>query len=384
MNRGKMLSADILTRLQKYDAAEAAQKNAAMENTKREQERFKNKAKRRVKEHEEVIAGSQECIQQIEESITRLEDVLSRVTHERYARFADMQVNLRRQEYRDKRPPAESFKDALQAALSGEQQCLNGIRNELLAREEEIKSRKEILGDLRVELSRDAATRRLKVEHELASLKPMVLVEMMDKEHANPSQDRGTQNSDPRGIINKGYENLANVDEYIIRSNEAIARSRQESRVVTKQVMTSLEKRCGDMTALKKSLEEHLADVDYAIDQAERGLGKYEKRLNPRSTDYVDKKAKVDAGKAVLLELQQTKADIVRDLRCKITALDIDNACRRVTPQIASEAKQGKAATVGGAAGSTPSSPSTTRNSASAPNLHNLTSGSNPSSNEVP
>mmetsp|Transcript_64026 Transcript_64026/g.152697 ORF Transcript_64026/g.152697 Transcript_64026/m.152697 type:complete len:476 (-) Transcript_64026:75-1502(-) len=404
MQQARIQSADLLSRMQKYDAAEAANKLALMEATRREKERLKMKAKNRIKAHHEAIDGSTRCIRDIEDAMTRLEDVASKLTHERYARFADLQVCLRRLECREKRPDPEQFRDYLQASLESEKQMLNAIRKELLERESELKSRVEALYELRRELSYDTGVRRLQVEHENKNIKASVSLPALASAQARESPSardspkestmvkEPTMGKEPTGgaameepasptsgdaapplpseeshqvtgnqpLIEKAEKIIEEVDNMCTRSEEVIRRSQKDSRFMTKSVNACLARRTAELAAIKRNLEDHVADVNYAIGQAERNIEKYYKRLNPRDSS---KKAKVDSANEVLEDLKRTKADLVTDLHHKIHALDIDNTCRRITPQVASEQKRRQSAPNGGSGklGSSASSPNLAR-----------------------
>mmetsp|Transcript_6705 Transcript_6705/g.14613 ORF Transcript_6705/g.14613 Transcript_6705/m.14613 type:complete len:300 (-) Transcript_6705:67-966(-) len=141
-------------------------------------------------------------------------------------------------------------------------------------------------------------------------------------------------------LIKRCIELLSNVDSFIEKSEDAIQRSRRDARIVTTLVSKSLARRTFDLSSMKKSLEQHIGDVNYAIAQAERGVEKQEKRIPP--SDKV-RQQKLHDTKLLLKDLLKTRRELVEDLRCKICALDLDNACRRVTPQIASEKKRVRA-----------------------------------------
>lgn len=374
MMRSRNQCSDVLTRLQLYEAGEAAARGAALEQAAQEKEAAKEKARRRVKKHQVVIDNSQKCIRAIEEAMQRLEDTLSRTTHERYARFADSQVNERRSDLRSRRPERETFKDQLQANLGRERDTLASSRKDLLDREAEVKTFLQALASLRVKLSHDTGARRLQVEHELTLLRPSLPPSLplalgpgaapsasataeaaeeaaspasptTEAGPASPSQARSAEEPAPplegpevMAHINKTNEFLQKVGDCCERSQKAIIKSRTSGRFVSDQVEKSLARRSIELCAMKKNIEMHIGDTTYAIMEAERGLEKHLKRLSPADTE---KAHKLQGAKDVLNSLKTTKTQLVEDLRGKIEALNLDNSCRRVTPAAAAaEVKQ--------------------------------------------
>jgi len=499
LSKARNQASTMLTRLQNYEAAEAAAKGAAMEQAKREKEALQAKARGRIKMHEAIIDGSAKGIRAIEDAVYMLEGVLSDLTHERYARFADTQVNQKRSDIRGKRPISETYKDFLDTNLEKEKHVLSGSRTELLQREAEVRTKVKDLQEQRNKLSYDIGARRLQVEFEQHLLRPGFSAPVSPPSPAEPRQDQdagnqqapdqtmlpgvpgaekaektsgarrsekaggeapdqttppgapgaekaekpsGARRSEKAGSeapdqttlpgvpgaekaekpssakksekagsekpcrncqgsgvdektgkpctfcavgrekfkayiaslplsgeeamanVKKTDQMLANVDEFCAKSAAAIEKSRGEGLVATSAVTKALAKRTIDMHDLKRNLEEHIRDVNYAIVQAERSLEKQAKRLDPKDTS---KKEQMEATQDLLAQLRQTKKKLVQDLRSKIAALDLDNSCRRVTPQVAAEQKPGT---------NTRSLTRLSNASASAPNLNRKLSGS--------
>merc|ERR1711920_1192191 len=98
-----------------------------------------------------------------------------------------------------------------------------------------------------------------------------------------------------------------------------------------------LGKRCSDLLAIKKNLDQSVLDVEAAIVTAERSLARAEKRVDPNDTA---KKNKLMEDKAVLEDLKNTRAALKEEIRNKLAAIDVENLCRRVTPAKASEVKR--------------------------------------------
>jgi len=365
-------SSAMLTKLQQYEAAEAAQKAATQESAAAEKEAIQKAAKKRIKCHEAVVEVSTKSIQNIEEAMQVMEGVAGRLKQERYLRFADKQVNDRRSELRDKRPVTETFKDRLQIDLAVERNALETSRKEIQEREKDVKTFHEELATLRAQISNDTGIRRLKVEHESVALRPSLAASGPDRtkkkdDNALPPIAGAEQPDSPKNEADNDLHTtqkkekepkidvshidlplsgpearqhndkcavlMEKVDSFVEKSDAAISKSRREAKVATTAVTKSMTKRTIDLAGLEKTLKQHIADVQYAMIQAERSLDKQKKRLDGKDEM---KKQKYDETVALHEKLTKTKNTLVQDLRAKIEALNIDNSCRRITPQVAS------------------------------------------------
>jgi len=129
--RARNLTQSLLTKLQQNEAAEAANRNAEQEHAEREKERLKAKVKGQAKMHEGIINTSFQCMQDLDDALRWTEDSVTKLTHERYAGFAALQVCEKRMKMREKRPVNENFKDSLQEALENEQKILLTARQDI-------------------------------------------------------------------------------------------------------------------------------------------------------------------------------------------------------------------------------------------------------------
>merc|ERR1711972_787587 len=119
-------------------------------------------------------------------------------------------------------------------------------------------------------------------------------------------------------------------------SDKVISRIRHESAVMTKRAAEALKKNTMQLTTLKSQFEEHVKEVDIAITKAFRVLVREEERLD-LAKDIKAQQDKIEQLRSSVEELRASKKSLMDDLRCKIAALDIDNSCRRITPQVASD-----------------------------------------------
>jgi len=376
MRKAQFLCSDMLGRLQRYENAEIANKKAQEDLDNKAKDRAKKEARKRIQDHARMIDRCKVAMVLIDDAVTRLEACLSKLVHERYARFADLQVCELRLKHREGRPDQENFKDNLHANLESEQKVLATCREEMMAREEQVTSKLEVLVPLRKDLAKDMATRRLIIEHEMTNLRPAKsshkvkpggsdcsLPKIADAKPADEAAGnvatptQSTMSLDHSGgmeasttsvhhhvdnevslkMITETEKLLDGVEEFMDKGDEAIKKSKRTSGVVTKAVENSLTARTRHLQELKSSLESRVLDVSYAIQTAERELHKYERRLEAGDAA---KRSTLQSHRQVLAELEKTKADLIEDLRHKTRALNIDNTCRRVTPQVAASASQ--------------------------------------------
>lgn len=361
--RASSLSADMLDRLRKYEASEALDKKKNQEFAEHLREMSKTKARGRIKAHTAVIDEAQWCMQRIETACTQLEAARSKLTHERYKEFADLQVCQRRLLLRERRPEPETFKDSVEQSLEQEQQVLVNARQQLLQKESEVKHRREELSIMRAGLSTDTGRRRLEVEHEMTNLRPG----KMSSFHKLPAIKRERPQSvtdspkspstsfcpTPRGItkaqepppeakkdtrwlITTAMRQLHDVDNFCQECESLVKENREKTTALVQQTAARLEKRTDELSKLKSKMEDQVQTINFAIQKATRDLEKHTKRLNPAELLKVNT---IEECKALLNQLTDTKSELVQDLQCKILALDIDNSCRRVTPQVACEQK---------------------------------------------
>eukprot|EP00435_Cladocopium_sp_Y103_P051158 s205_g15.t2 len=191
MMQARNLIRDMLTIVRNNEVAEASNKEAAQEADKREKEAKKAAVFNKAAAHEKVIATSFKCMQDIEDAILQTEDSLSKLTHERYRGFANLQVCERRLELRSKRPEPEKFKDALTDALNSEKQILEASREELLELEKQGKKIVDDMRDKRKFLSEDTGFRRLQMMEDMKTLTPQVALPPVKSPKASNSPKKG-------------------------------------------------------------------------------------------------------------------------------------------------------------------------------------------------
>jgi len=186
---------------------------------------------------------------------------------------------------------------------------------------------------MRAELSKDTGSRRLAVHHDLSTLRP-----------APAAVGECAASKAPHSVVGSAAETLHQQAIQVVKSSyllkekadKLIPRIREESRIVTKRVGDALAKHAKELADIKKQYEDHLKAVGHAIQEAARALAKEEDRL-AMASDVETQQAIVTTLRGSVNELKATKGTLVEDLRSKVAALEIDNSCRRITPQIANE-----------------------------------------------
>mmetsp|Transcript_126552 Transcript_126552/g.300560 ORF Transcript_126552/g.300560 Transcript_126552/m.300560 type:complete len:472 (-) Transcript_126552:367-1782(-) len=380
MMQARNLIRDMLTVVRNNEVVEASNKAAMQEADKREKEAKKAVVFSKAAAHEKVIATSFKCMQDIEDGILQTEDSLSKLTHERYRGFAYLQVCERRLELREKRPPAETFQDALTLALTSEKQTLEAARKELLELEEQGKKIVTELRDKRKFLSEDTGIRRLQMMEDLKTLSPQVALPPVKANSspkngkAEPKEEKKEEKAEAektekaeepaeapeaerpvtapshvmtpeeqkkaeqasKELIADTLKLLEKTSCHRNKSLETVFKVKQDTSRANHRSEDCLSRRTAELAEMKKQLEKHALDVEAAILRAERSLERTERRLDVKDNKKVEK-FKQDT--AMLENLRGIRDRLGEDIRNKFAALEIDNMCRRVTAAKAAETK---------------------------------------------
>jgi len=347
--RARSLTSDVQRKLRVNEAADAMNKEMKESGQKREKEQLKRRVRGRVREHTEVINDAQRSIKDIEEAITQVEGCQTRLVHMRYARFADLKVCEKRLQLRERRPPRENFRDAVEEALDRERGVLERSRQDLLSLEAEAQQFLTDLQAMRAELSRDTGARRLQVESELAQMRmatgASVSLPEVDNKNTQPHQViKLLSEEEAKSLKQRSIAVIRKARELPDRADVMLARIRQEAQQCTHRAARQLAVKTRELGEFKKILEENIRGVAATLTQARMALSKEEGRLETVMGDKAlqETQERVNNLTAMVQELQDSHKGLVEELRCKVAALDIDNSCRRVTPQAAAEPPQQK------------------------------------------
>lgn len=348
------LANEVLDQLRQNEAAEVANKEALEAGIKREKDRVRVKVHTKVKAHSELINCTQRQMRDIEDALVQSEGVQFRLTHERYAQFANQIVCERRLELRKGRPAQETFNDATQTALERERQVLMKARETLVDYGNEAQKFLKELRSIRCELSKDTGSRRLAISHDLATLRP--LQQQPPPSQATTPKAGGTSTNgdavllpecghrvstklETQQFIQRSADLVVNVYALKRRAENLIQAIRAEAAEAIKRVEQALAKRTRELSEVQKKFQALILEVEHAKMAAERALETAEERLDPAGGDAAQQE-KVATLRTAVANLTKTKHDLVEDLRQKIAALNIDNSCRRCTPQVACEPKK--------------------------------------------
>merc|ERR1712070_595009 len=103
---------------------------------------------------------------------------------------------------------------------------------------------------------------------------------------------------------------------------------------MTKRVANALALHTKELASFRAKLAQQVVASEGAIDKAEQQLSRMLPRIEMGDETLKDTATKLQA---LLRDLRATRQKTSEDLRNKTAALEIDNSCRKVTPQMASE-----------------------------------------------
>lgn len=335
LSAARNVTRDLMIQLRKNHEQEALQADAGMDQVVREQKEKKERVYGQARAHMAVIESAYEMVQGVERSITLTGDSITQLTHERYKGFAYLQINELRSELREKRPAAELFQDAVMDALASEHSLLEAQRQELQKLEA---AGKTIIADLsakRVLLSRHSGERRVSMLHDISSIndkvsKPGQKKKSSDVENGNasPKADSNSKlEEDKETILGNARKLLQKFSAYREASLAAVERCRAARNQAKLKTEESLTKRIELLAGRKIELDAQLLQVSQTIVKAERELESSYRKLAPSDKAKAEK---LQADSELLDKLKKIRDKLAEDLRCKATALEIDNTCKRV------------------------------------------------------
>jgi len=346
MKEARLATRDLLLNLRKNQVEEASKPDAGLDQVVREQKEKKEKVYTQAAKHMDVINTAADCVQNVERALTQTNDSIVQLTHELYKGQANNQINELRQELRNNRPTAENFKDSLSEALSSEHKILSSNRAELLALKEDGKDIVSKLREQRSVLSAHTGERRVGMLRDIGTLNEKVtMVPEGDdennspkaKKHAGPViRDVPTLDSEGDSVIKACLQLLDRYNTHRGKTLETTERcfgKREEAKSRTEETLV---KRVEQMSNRREDLEKQLRDVKAAIVKGERELESSYRRLSPADTA---KKEKLTADSELLDKLKGVRDKLAEDVKNKVTALEIDNTCKRINAAKAGEAK---------------------------------------------
>lgn len=302
----------------------------------KQREAFKSKVNARIKD-------SLDSVWVTDEASSMAASCLSRLQHDHYSLGAALMVCSRRLELREGRPPQESKEDRLQEALAAEQEILNSAREAMLVLGGELMRRIDELNKVRTEISAETAQVRREANeadkqgnhNALNSAPNSVASTPRASVMRSPQSFRNNEDMKERHqaliVMGKRASELqAEVGDLSQRTDILLTQSKAAADQSAAHVSGTLQRRTGEASALTRTMRSHVTNADFALLVAERTLEKSVRKLDPDDAQALSKFA---ASKGMVEELRCTKKDLQEDLWRKTVSLNIDEACRRVTPQ---------------------------------------------------
>eukprot|EP00929_Paragymnodinium_shiwhaense_P001447 TRINITY_DN101685_c0_g1_i1.p1 TRINITY_DN101685_c0_g1~~TRINITY_DN101685_c0_g1_i1.p1 ORF type:complete len:405 (+),score=112.21 TRINITY_DN101685_c0_g1_i1:85-1299(+) len=323
---------------------------------------FRAKVSARIKDSLDAVLAA-------DESNSLASFCLSSLQHEHYALGARLMVCERRLELREGRPPQESKEDSLQNALFAEQEILNNAREAMLVLGGELMRKIDELTKVRNDIAGECAAIRREAALQEKQGSPMLSIGSSALNTPHSSVDSGRpptpaehkrfaeRNTTLKNGSKRIVELQAEVEDLRIRTEALVSRSKQAADQAATLVNSMLSKRTNQVNALTRKMRTHVTDADFALLVAERALDRSVRKLDPDDAEALSRFA---ASKGMVEELRSTRKDLSEDLWRKTVGLNIDEACRKVTPQWAAgcseRAPTGKKAATGRSGGRTPGS----------------------------
>lgn len=150
--------------------------------------------------------------------------------------------------------------------------------------------------------------------------------------------------TDTKAVMQRAVSVIEHAYRFQDQVNQTIPKLRQESEAVVRRTAKTLASRTRELSAIQKTLQGNVKDVDQTLFQATQAFEKEEWKLENVPSDQKQAKehaqSRVADLRAMVDELKATRSRVLEELRCKAAALEVDNSCRRVTPQMASEPKK--------------------------------------------
>lgn len=281
----------------------------------------------------EVVKSSEECVGHVREMLRQLGQCLRQLQCTRYAQFAELKVCEHRLRLRSAGPPEELVKDKAQKALYNQQLFINGARDELLSLEREVKKALEIIGELKSDLSADAAGQRHQAENCRASV-ALVQNAISVAQIEDKLEREGAHGNVNQEVLDRARALLDEASRLAERCGEAVYRTGDQCARAKARAEECLAQRTLESENAAKELRKQAAEVDYTIDAAERSLEKSCKRLQGR--EEVSRAAHLDRTHFALQQLRNTRQQIKVEIQRKSKMQSIDESCRKVTTQSAS------------------------------------------------
>lgn len=339
LSRSELLRRSVNAKVLQVEQSIVKNKLKKAETAAGERDVIKKVVQSRIKENTAASRAAETCVRSIDESVKETGLWITKLHHERYKQFAAQKVCERRLELREGNPP-DLAKDSLQEALEIEHKILRVARTDFLKLEVEVKKVVEDLQAIRCNLSLDAAHRRMAVETDRAVMVDLAMAgAVAPGARSAPAEKKdGVVHevgslADSRLCCQKS-EQLEDVAGQLRRQSKLlIFRIKEECARAQVRVESRLVKRTEETLEVTKKLIGQGKEVDYTIEAAQRSL-----LANHKFLDKKDKGQEnhYQSSLKVLEELKRSRSDLTHDFRKNSILLNSCEACRKVTPCVAS------------------------------------------------
>lgn len=115
------------------------------------------------------------------------------------------------------------------------------------------------------------------------------------------------------------------------KSDAEIQKQKHVCTRANEKVLACFQKRWTENEAMKKNLEQQIAEMDSAIGSAKKSLERMKKRID--HYQETDIQPKYDNAAKILMKLKNSKCELEDDFHRKLVSLKIDECCRKITPE---------------------------------------------------
>mmetsp|Transcript_93469 Transcript_93469/g.145955 ORF Transcript_93469/g.145955 Transcript_93469/m.145955 type:complete len:590 (-) Transcript_93469:84-1853(-) len=146
-----------------------------------------------------------------------------------------------------------------------------------------------------------------------------------------PGPPRPLVPSDAEALLKRAPQ-LQDLSILLYRRSEALIE--KERRVCEKaglKTTSAFQKRSAENNALRKDLENQIAEIDSALAAAELSISRMRKRI--QHFGETELQPKVDTVGKLVDKLRATREELEADLTRKVVSIRIDDSCRKITPE---------------------------------------------------
>lgn len=289
----------------------------------------------------------------VESSCQRCHETLHYLQHERSAKWAAMKVCEWRLALRERRPKQELFKDHLQEALESEMATLEQSRKVLMTRVDEVKifaedcdaNKTELMRAVRFMIIAGETNPPPRASNNGSPTSPSGGIpasptsgaaddkapEDGDDASANPPMKRPDVPTNLKGLERRAPQ-LHETTLQLVRDGEKLIQSQRDiCDKANAKVMACFRKRLAENSALKKELEDQMAEMDRGVASAEKTITRMQKDI--KFFGKVELQPKVDAASEIVRKIGEAKHALEEDYHRKVVSMRIDDACRKITPE---------------------------------------------------